>query len=183
MYHVPNDKRAMRSAERLCSGLMDCLESKELHDITISDLHQVSGVSRATFYRLFDTVNDVVAYQCDQIYERLAEEVRQNHFATLQEISLEHIRRWISLPRLMETLVKNNLLDILFQAHQRNASLIWSRSNQQPDLTETEKNYLFCTLIGMLPIMLHAWYLNGQKDSPEEIYSQLKRSLTIVREM
>ena len=183
MYHVPNDKRAMRSAERLCSGLMDCLEFKELHDITISDLHQVSGVSRATFYRLFDTVNDVVAYQCDQIYDGLAEEIRLHHFATLQEISLEHIRRWLSLPRLMETLVKNNLLDILFQAHQRNASLVWSMYDPQMNLAETEKNYLFCTLIGMLPIMLHAWYVNGQKDSPEEIYSHLKRSLNIVCEM
>lgn len=183
MYHVPNDRRARRSADRLCRALLDCLENKELHSITVSDLHQASGVSRATFYRLFDTVNDVVTYQCDQIYEGLAEEVRQQRYDSLQDISLEHIRRWLTLSRFMETLVKNNLLDILFQAHQRNAPLIWRATDQQTDLTETEKNYLLCTLIGMLPIMLHAWYLNGQKDTPEEVYNHLKRSLSIVRDM
>ena len=183
MYHVPDDKRARRSAERICRGLLDCLEQKELHSITVSDLHQVSGVSRATFYRLFDTVNDVVVYQCDQVYDGLAEQVRQKQFKTLQELSLEHIRRWMSLSQLMKTLVKNNLLGILLQAHQRNASLIWITSDIRSDLTEAEKNYLFCTLIGMMPAMLSAWYLNGQKDSPEEIYQYMKSSMKIACEM
>lgn len=183
MYHIPNDKRALRSAERLSRALQECLQTKDLSGITVSDLHQASGVSRATFYRLFDTVSDVVAFQCDQLYDSLAEWIRQNPDVTLRDISLELIRRWLSLPRFMETLVKNNLIGVLFQAHRRNAAKIWGLDEDLRRLTEAEQTYFMCTLIGMMPVVLHAWYINGRRDSPEEIYDYLKGSVGIINRL
>lgn len=183
MYHIPDDKRARRSAERLCRALLDNLELKDLHSITVSDLHQVSGVSRATFYRLFDTINDVVAYQCDRLYDDLSEWIRQNPGVSLRDISLELIRRWIALPRFMETLVKNNLIGVLFRAQKRSAATIWGMTENLSSLTKAEQTYFICTLIGMLPVMLHAWYINGQKDSPEEIYDYLKGSISTISDL
>lgn len=50
-----NDKRSTASARELVRGLMECLKEKPMNAITVSDIHRATGVSRATFYRLFDT--------------------------------------------------------------------------------------------------------------------------------
>ena len=183
MYHIPNDKRAKRSAQRLCQGLLDCLETKALSDITVSDLHQVSGVSRATFYRLFDTVNDVVAYQCDMLYDALAAETLRNPRASFETLCVALIAQWIRLPKLMEALLKNNMIGLLLQAHTRHGAVLRQLAAGTEELTPTEETYLLCTMVGLLPTMMQAWYLNGQKDTPEEIYRHFRRCVRLLDQM
>lgn len=181
MYHIPNDQRAVRSAHRLCQGLLDCLERKELKSITVSDLHQASGVSRATFYRLFDTVEDVVVYQCDLLYDALAEELQSEPAITMEEFFIDLTRRWLTMPKLMEAMVRNDMIGVLIRSYDRHAELLSCLTDGMPPLTEVERTYLLCTIIGMLPIMLQSWYMTGQKDSPEEVYRRLKTSLRLVQ--
>lgn len=162
MYHIPKDQRAMRSARRLCQGLLDCLEHKALRSITVSDLHQVSGVSRATFYRLFDTVEDVVVFQCDQLYDSLAEEIRANPELTMESFYIELTRRWLTMPKLMEAMVRNDMIGVLIRAYDRHGELLRGITDGVEPMSESERTYLLCTIIGLLPIMLQAWYMTGQ---------------------
>ena len=69
MYHVSNDIRSKKSAELIWEGMETCLQEKSLDKLRITDIYQKSFVSRATFYRLFDSVQDVIAYKCDCIYQ------------------------------------------------------------------------------------------------------------------
>lgn len=68
MYHIKEDKRSLRSAQLIYQGLLDCLEEKEFQQISISDIQRKSFVSRSTFYRLFDTLNDVLDYQIHLVF-------------------------------------------------------------------------------------------------------------------
>lgn len=65
MYHIKEDKRAKASVELICGGLKRCLKEKSFESVTISDIQRVSGVSRSTFYRNFDRMEDVLALMCD----------------------------------------------------------------------------------------------------------------------
>ena len=65
MYHIKEDKRAQASVELICDGLKRCLKEKSFESVTISDIQRVSGVSRSTFYRNFDRIEDVLALMCD----------------------------------------------------------------------------------------------------------------------
>ena len=69
MYHIANDLRAKKSAELICQGLEECLKEMPLNKIHIVNIYKKCFVSRATFYRLFDTIEDVFAYECDLIRE------------------------------------------------------------------------------------------------------------------
>ena len=71
MYHIKSDRRSQASANELARGLNVCLKSMPLSTITVSDLHRITGISRATFYRLFDTIEDVLVYQCDQMLTKV----------------------------------------------------------------------------------------------------------------
>ncbi|OJV66623.1 MAG: hypothetical protein BGO41_04150 [Clostridiales bacterium 38-18] len=68
MYHVSQDARSKASAKAISNALMRTLEALPLADVKIIDLVKIAGVGRATFYRCFDTVDDVIRYICDETY-------------------------------------------------------------------------------------------------------------------
>ena len=59
MYHIKSDQRSQSSAAVIVRGLQECLKNTPLKSITVTDIHRVTGISRATFYRLF-------AMQCEK---------------------------------------------------------------------------------------------------------------------
>ena len=65
MYHIKHDKRAQASTELICAGLLVCMKEKPFARITITDVQRASTVSRSTFYRNFDCLEDVLALLCD----------------------------------------------------------------------------------------------------------------------
>lgn len=60
MYHISKDIRAQKSADYICEALMKCVKHKDFAEITVSDLNKKYGISRTTFYRLFDNTLDVL---------------------------------------------------------------------------------------------------------------------------
>ncbi|MBQ9075829.1 MAG: TetR/AcrR family transcriptional regulator, partial [Mogibacterium sp.] len=71
MYHVKNDKRCIRSAESIMNALEQLMAKKAFLDITITDIQKTAGIGRSTFYRLFDTIDDVVTYMVDREFEEI----------------------------------------------------------------------------------------------------------------
>lgn len=65
MYHIKSDRRSQATAAEIVRGMQECLKTTPLKSITVMDIHRVTGISRATFYRLFDTPEDVLIYQLD----------------------------------------------------------------------------------------------------------------------
>lgn len=72
MYHIKHDKRAESSVELICTAVLELLETKPLGEITISDVQRRSTVSRSTFYRNFDSLEDVLALLCDRGFDEIA---------------------------------------------------------------------------------------------------------------
>ena len=80
MYHIPNDVRARKSVELILQGLYKALEKKSLNDIKVNDIYLNCYVSRATFYRLFDSIYDVLLYQCDLIINEMLTSIAEIEF-------------------------------------------------------------------------------------------------------
>ena len=95
MYHISTDKRAQKSAALIWQGMEQYLQEKPFHKLRISDINQKSYVSRATFYRLFDSLQDVLVYQCDRIYSQLEKAFRSNEIQTKQDFFLLLIEKWM----------------------------------------------------------------------------------------
>ena len=72
MYHIKHDKRAESSVELICTAVLELLETKPLGEITVSDVQRRSTVSRSTFYRNFDSLEDVLALLCDRGFDEIA---------------------------------------------------------------------------------------------------------------
>lgn len=182
MYHISKDKRARRSAELIWEGMEKCLQEKPLDKLRISDIYQKSYISRATFYRLFDSVQDVLTYECDQIYIQLAEELEQSVFHSRQDVFLCLIEKWIAQKMLIKTLAENNMMGVIYETHMKNSGLMKKLFLADVSLSEKEANYLVAILTNIIPAAMNIWYQHGQRETPQEIYQAVSRSIQVIGE-
>ena len=112
MYHIKEDKRAKASVELICDGLKRCLKEKSFESVTISDIQRVSGVSRSTFYRNFDRIENVLALMCDRVFE----EAFLSDYANISEAVF---RTWFRHQELIETIVGIDRGDMLYASLRR----------------------------------------------------------------
>ncbi len=180
MYHVSNDIRSKKSAELIWQGMEKCLLEKSLDKVRITDIYQKSFVSRATFYRLFDSIQDVIAYKCDCIYLQLAENIKTSLFKSRQEIFLFLIEEWLKQEVLIKTLVENNMISIIYSTHMKNHELLKQLFLEDVSLSEKEADYLVSILANIIPAAVNTWYLHGKTETPKEIYQAVTHSLTVI---
>ena len=126
MYRVTDNPRSKKTAALICDGLEKCLETKPLGSIHVKDIFEQCYVSRSTFYRLFDSIIDVLIYQCDCIMKERARIVKDMTFKNKTERALYCIGIWLAHPRLIKAIVDNNLGWILLQTHLKNQDYLQS---------------------------------------------------------
>ena len=180
MYHVSNDKRSQKSAHLIWEGMEKALREKPLCKLRVMDIYEKSFVSRATFYRLFDSVEDVLAYECDLIYSRLTEVVQNASFASKQELFLCLIEKWLEQEVLIKTLVENNLVSVIYETHMKNRELTREVFLKDTRLSETESDYLSAVLATLIPASVNVWYLHGKSETPDEIFQAVSQSVNII---
>lgn len=175
MYHISDDIRAQKSAQRICNALIDCAKHTSFDEITIADLHKDYLISRTTFYRLFDNTVDVLEYMVD----RMAREILLNLCGnTPKELVINAIIALEERRELIELLSKSGHLDILQKKGEE--YLPMSKLAIGLDFDYAYK-YFHKILAHLIPLALDIWVTNGQTDSPVELYNKLCQSIQILR--
>ena len=180
MYHVSNDKRSQKSAHLIWEGMEKALQEKTLRKLRVTDIYEKSFVSRATFYRLFDSVEDVLAYECDLIYLQLTEAVQNEVFDSKQALFVSLIEKWLEQEVLIKTLVENNLVSVIYETHMKNRELTKNVFLRGSTISDKEADYLSAILATLIPASVNIWYLHGKMDTPNEIYDAVGHSLKII---
>ena len=180
MYHIINDKRAHKSTMLICEGLSEVLQRKSYADISITDVCAPKGVARTTFYRLFDTLDDVLLYQFDTLFE---ESFKQYIASPAPEKSYAKILLKIAMsnkPLLIAMIHsgRNDLFD--FSTRSKENTLLASIN-----LNINEQDKLYCrTLINYIAYaVLSTWVKQGCKESSDELYKILKTEINIIHEL
>ncbi|MGM9971418.1 MAG: TetR/AcrR family transcriptional regulator [Anaeroplasmataceae bacterium] len=78
MYELKSNKKSLESQKIIYKALRQLLLTKPLNEITVKDICTSCGVSRATFYRNFNNVCDVLSVMLEFFYNRYLNE-RVNH--------------------------------------------------------------------------------------------------------
>ena len=174
MYHISKDRRAVRSAERIGQGVLQCLESRRFEEITVSDVQRASGVGRATFYRLFDNTADVLSYLCDSVFEQAARQYQALSALTPEETTLRFIQVWMNHKTLLRAIVDCNRMDFLYQAHKKYLSPNENFFPETALMDPVQEEYLMAMLTSCIAAFLTAWMKNGAKESAEQLQQRIK---------
>lgn len=119
MYHIPKDKRAEQSAEKLYQGLMKSLKTKELCDVTTAETVRNANVSRATFYRLFDNTADILTWRCETIMQESIIRGVKGGEKSSSDAFVYFASCWLENKELLSSLMKSGRMDILSLVHER----------------------------------------------------------------
>ena len=172
MYHISEDPRAQASARRICAALTDQAKTRPFSEISVSDLSRNYHISRTTFYRLFDNTVDVLEYACEQMGREIMLNVHGN---SPRELTIHSIAALSGYRELIELLLRSGHLDIFQRVQETYLPLSTLAAGMDLNCP-----YFHRLLAQMIPTSLEIWISEGQKDSPEEVYEKLCRSIRML---
>lgn len=184
MYHIKQDRRSQASAAEIVRGLRECLKSGPLRAVTVSDIHRATGISRATFYRLFDNPEDVLLYQLDQMTESAMQTYEGSRRLTTAELLEQSIALGLENHTFLKALVENGRLDLLFSYTEKSFRQLDRDNRLFPgDMEPAEREYVIANLSMAMVASQITWARNGRKESPQELMRYLRRYTVTMMEL
>ena len=172
MYHIKDDPRAQKSARLMYAGLLSCLREKPLSKVSVTDVTKASTVGRATFYRSFDSVVDILAWRCDTEFQEVLEGFVASDPPLEQEdeLLIYVLRHWMSHPQVIEALIESDRLDVVFGSFVKNAHIIMDYlATRGVDMGTDDFEYFISVRAGFFIGIIRAWITCGETQSPEEV--------------
>jgi len=161
----------------IINAFMELMTQKSYMDITVTDIINTAQVARASFYRNFNSINDVI----DTITDEMSDEFVDDVFPTLMS---DDKRRWREF--LFEYFYRfaRNQKKIGFNNPQ-NVSVMFSRmdakmrkrENEFPSETLKDKYTAFGKL-GLINNIAKKWMDGGMKETPEEMIDYIMSFIT-----
>ena len=188
MYHIKNDKRSIQTSKFIYNALSSLLEEKKYEDIKITEIIEISQVSRATFYRNYDSLDDILRYELDQKFIKLSEYLYANYKSNkntnkVHPLSLlkPFLRFWYLDSLILEQLLETNKKEIIIDNILRTTKNLLEKSN-----IEYKENIFYDYMLNIrsniIFSVLETWVLNDKNLSPDELYKltidHLNESLT-----
>ncbi len=166
MYHIPQDKRARTSALKIYKSLRRLLFVKPLNEISVTDIKNECGVSRATFYRLFDNLSDVLEMQLEIFMEEYKQEIPRHKDRLLYFFEFFDHHTY-----LIATLATQN--DSVIRAVMNR---VFHNATESGAFSSPDTDYGLNLRISMMTSLLCRWVLRQKKESPLQM-AEITRKL------
>lgn len=169
------DKRSERTRGWLLDTLLELIEEKEYSEISITELTERSDIARQTFYRNYDSKDDILLSRMEEILDEYLINVQEN-LAQRNDPNWEFevnqlVIVWQENEELFRALQKAGLS---FQALEK-LSDFFSRFHmkaQNLDELDEKHQYLVYYLAGGVYMVLDKWFENN-KNFPIELLTDL----------
>lgn len=158
-----NNKRRRESVKKIQNAFIDFLETKDIHEITVSDICKKADVNRSTFYANFIDIYDLG----DKITEKLHEDIYILYRDELMsgKSKGDYIKLFYH--------VKNNqpIYKTYFKLEKDKNNKTWFYNKRLAEEFFDNKNidYHVEFFRNGFTALLKMWLFNGCKESPEEL--------------
>ncbi len=177
MYHIKNDQRAVRSSKMLYAALATLMREKSFATITVTDLVNSAQVGRATFYRNFDEIEDVLRMGCDQTFQgliRYFKEYLQNHPEQTETKLLKPLLRYFYLhSEIIELLIIAKRIDIIQDSFQLVIEPFKASLSTLHNVDEEFVEYGIAIQAGVMTNILIHWIKTDKKQAPDKLADAL----------
>ena len=159
------EKQLSYAKAELTKALLSLLEEKKLNEITISELCSKAGLSRLSFYRNYDSMEEIIREHLSGITDSFLTASSANFRTTPREkfitLLFEHM---YGIKDLVSLLIDNNLSHLLKEefdsAFMRSVSIY-------------HDPYRCYAASGAYFNLFYYWFTNGCKEKPSEVSKML----------
>ncbi len=166
--NTKNNKRKRESKEKIEREFMDLLQSKNLPEITVSEICQMTGLNRSTFYANYLDIYDLA----DKIMEDLVKDLQKEYAKEWETRS--HSYDYLKLFRHIKA---NQLFyKTFFKLDYDNSykSVFYNPEFLREQYTMEHMDYHIEFFKSGLTAMINLWLKNGCKESPEDMVKILE---------
>lgn len=164
MYQGSNPS-ALRSREWLRQAMLELLAEKNYDEITVKDLCARADLSRPTFYKIYESKEDVIAYHFAALFSDFTAGLPESYSA--EELHRHFFAFFYRHREFVELLLHNNLAYLLeeqFEQYLRQVDLF-----QRTVGRSAHSDYMAAYAAGALARLLLRWAADGYRMPPEEI--------------
>ena len=186
MYHIKKDKRSVQSGILIFRALKDLMDEKPFDAITVTELVRRADLGRATFYRNFDNIEDVLFLQCDRRFEQLVQLLLDAKKTALNGGGVAphrlFLQFWYDDSDIIELMIKARRFDFLVRAFERVYRDLYNGGGLKasaPDCEYTPRymEYVLSIQVGMSLGLLLKWLENGKDIPPDELADFMEQLL------
>ncbi len=158
---MSNEGRNAYVIEHLTSAMLELLEDKSLDEISISELVESAGVGRASFYRNYESKEDILKAHLNEIFHEWVNEYEKNPDKPLSKqlrTLFAHFEKHRSFYALLN---ERGLLWLL-------KDVVIGIFGPKPEHSQVEaysRAYIAYVLYGWIEV----WFQRGMQDTAEEI--------------
>lgn len=172
------DPRMRRTRKLLQDALFELLKKKPLGKIQIKEITETAELSRPTFYKQFDTKEDLLFSHVDDVMATIAKEVflEAQHGKEVDMVTLvtAFFRQWQAHKQLLRWVFQVENKDLVFKAFQsqlRAIRIVFDQFVPPLELAKEYDAYLTGFLTGGMYMLIKTWLDNDMQDSPEKMAS------------
>ena len=171
-----NGKIAEQSKEKIAKALLVTMKQYNFKEITITQIAQEANLSRKTFYRLFESKEDVMKYMFEELYIRCFTKIRALNIHHYWEVVQCYFDFWEEHKNLLDIFKKNDLLPVLFDGAYKYSFQIFEyvRSKEVAEEFSAMLPYLLAYSVGGMHSMILKWVENDMKIPSAILVEKLK---------
>ncbi|WP_334329357.1 TetR/AcrR family transcriptional regulator [Companilactobacillus sp. HBUAS59699] len=156
------------SKDYLTTALLQLLETKDLKDISVSQVVKRAGVSRMAFYRNFDTLDDLLTSYFEPLIEARFDEVKHK---TSEEDKLNKIGKFFSdYADTLKLSTERGFEYIIKDLFDKNMLDFYDTISLPDALSSIERIYWTKFMSAGVYAIWSEWLLGGQKETLAEIH-------------
>ncbi|MBR5974979.1 MAG: TetR/AcrR family transcriptional regulator [Clostridiales bacterium] len=176
-----NNPSAVRSRKQITDALLLLMEKYPYEEISVKQIVLETDLVRKTFYRNFDSKDDVLRSYIRMILRDYFDVVNHARGDVLKTIFAFAEKN----KKLLKLLDKNDMMHIMLQG--MNEFILSAKSELDPERNPFAKlfegldsDYLITLNIGGIWNVISLWVRRGMKDRPEDVRSAIQKYLSRI---
>jgi AcrR family transcriptional regulator len=147
--------------KQITKALISLMGKKKLNDISISEICDKAQVGRASFYRNYDSKEEVIQHHTDKLINDWADDIDKDPSANIYNFFQSLFQHFQKNQAFYKTLYKQNISSMILTA-------IRNRLNMDKDIGPSSlysRAFIAYGIFGWIDV----WFSNGMKETPEEL--------------
>ena len=172
---MKQDRRSRRTRALLLETLLELIEEKNYADISITELTERADIARQTFYRNYDSKDDILLSKLDEIRDEYLIKVQSN-LETKHDPNWDfEVNQMINLWQRNEALFKGlQKAGLAFHALEKITEIfsLFHMKVQNLQKLDEKHQYLVAYLSGGVYMVINKWFEN-EMNTPVELLTDL----------
>lgn len=166
-------KKQPKSKIWLTEALFYLLKTKSFSKITINDIAKKAGVSRLTFYRNFNSKEDILQQRFDTLFDDFYNDITKNNITSVHDTILLVFSYWYKNQEYLKILIDNKLEKNIYTNFNTYILRIFNKLN----IAEFYSPEHITFISGGLFFSMINWIEGNCQQSPKEITNSIIKIL------